>query len=630
VSFAGGSASLGNVTSYLELPWALGNSPFTIVMDAAYGTVFGAEQYLVSQMNGTNNLDRDFQITAAPVTRAVSTAFCNGQGVCDGPDLGTVDGAEHRYAITWDDQLVGSFFDDQRLTQAVPGTRPDIDGQVVRFGNPSAVPSPAGLLGTIAQIRVFNRALSAAELIEAFETPSVPNAYSVLLDDQRGIDGLNFGNAEPTVVEMVPEIAVSRDTAGGPQLSSGDTIDLGTAASTDPPTEVVVWIKNIGRKDLLISGVTASAGFQVAGNPAATLAPNESTSFRVSLSDRTQGIKTGQVSIANNDADENPFVIKLTAEILDPDTRPRQILINSASGGLLRINPLDGAFESLLTGTPALTDIAYNSRTDRLYGIDGAFVYEIDLVSKAVNPLFAHNVAAAAALGFAPNGQLFAAGQDVYRLDLQNQTSQKYADGGSSLAGDIAFLGNRMLMSTTNGNLYELQANQTKLLGNLGVGMRGLVATNTSTLYGFSENRGYLIDVNNLTLTPQFGMLIFTVNGATFQPVISAHNKDKPLDVDGDGVIVPLDVLLVINELNEHKFTDPVTGKLIGVPQGNTRYPDVDDDGYITPLDAVLIINYLNNPPAAAPAIAVVTDAALVDLASGLEWEWWLRPDRDA
>jgi hypothetical protein len=88
------------------------------------------------------------------------------------------------------------------------------------------------------------------------------------------------------------------------------------------------------------------------------------------------------------------------------------------------------------------------------------------------------------------------------------------------------------------------------------------------------------------------------------------QNEDNPLDVDDSNAVVPLDALLVINELNERVVSDPVTGLLPnppvepGVPE-NLGYVDVDGDGYASPRDALLVINHLNrNIVAARPASA--------------------------
>jgi hypothetical protein len=605
VSFGGGSAQLNSAASFLELPRSLGDSPFTILVSASYTTIFGSEQYLLSQQAGTSDADRDFHLTVNPTTRGVTASFCSAQGNCQGELLGTVDQTLHQYGITWDGELVGNFFDGQLATERVTGTRPDIDGQVVRFGNPRSLPAAAGLRGTLAEIRIYSRALSQTELAGALEAPFVGNPYTVLLDDERGLDGLDFGNGEPTVVEMNPEIEVARGAIDGPEIVNGGEVDLGTASSSDAPLQTQIFITNTGDEPLDIPTVAVSAGFQLEGPAVTSLAPGQSTSFRVTLIDATQGIKSGEIRIDNNDADENPFVIRLRAEIFDPDTRPRDILINTSAGNVLRIDPTVGTPQTVATGLPVMTDIAYDSRTDRLYGIDATFLYEINLADQIATTLFAHNVPGAAALGVAPSGDIFAAGEHVFRLDVLNETSQKFSNGGAAIAGDIAFLGNRMLMSTANGDLYEIEPNSTTRLGTLGgAAMNGLAATGTNTLYGFSNNQAFLINVDALSVTPQFGLMVFTVAGATFEPKIRAHNPNEPPDVNGDGFVVPLDALLVINELNERQFSDPTTGRLLTNPVGETRFPDINNDGLITPLDALLIINRLNSLPAPAVAAA--------------------------
>ncbi|MFM7844830.1 MAG: DNRLRE domain-containing protein [Planctomycetota bacterium] len=67
-------------------------------------------------------------------------------------------------------------------------------------------------------------------------------------------------------------------------------------------------------------------------------------------------------------------------------------------------------------------------------------------------------------------------------------------------------------------------------------------------------------------------------------------------DVDGDGLVVPLDALLIINELNFPTFIDPQTGALPAIT--NTLRPppflDVDGDNFCVPVDALIVINILN------------------------------------
>ncbi len=69
------------------------------------------------------------------------------------------------------------------------------------------------------------------------------------------------------------------------------------------------------------------------------------------------------------------------------------------------------------------------------------------------------------------------------------------------------------------------------------------------------------------------------------------QNPDIPLDVDATGLVTPLDVLLVINDLNaggaRRLSGNPPAGQFV-------RYVDVNGDDFITPLDALSVINALN------------------------------------
>ncbi|MFM9066384.1 MAG: dockerin type I domain-containing protein, partial [Planctomycetota bacterium] len=74
------------------------------------------------------------------------------------------------------------------------------------------------------------------------------------------------------------------------------------------------------------------------------------------------------------------------------------------------------------------------------------------------------------------------------------------------------------------------------------------------------------------------------------------NNPVDPLDVVPDGIIMPLDVLVIVNYLNSKG-----AGLLPQAPatQG-PPFIDVNNDGWVSPLDALMVINYLNNPQGAA------------------------------
>ena len=91
----------------------------------------------------------------------------------------------------------------------------------------------------------------------------------------------------------------------------------------------------------------------------------------------------------------------------------------------------------------------------------------------------------------------------------------------------------------------------------------------------------------------------------------------NPYDVNNDGVVSPLDALLIINYLNAGNPT-----KVSITAAGSPSY-DVNASNEISPLDALLIINLLNAKEAngegesAAPILAASTfDELLAVLAS--------------
>lgn len=105
------------------------------------------------------------------------------------------------------------------------------------------------------------------------------------------------------------------------------------------------------------------------------------------------------------------------------------------------------------------------------------------------------------------------------------------------------------------------------------------------------------------------------------------QNAANPRDVDNSGFVVPLDVLLIINELNNPKFRD-ASGRLpLPPPEGSPPpYFDVNGDAYVTPLDVLIVINFINNTPNGEGEAA--TDQALVDLNTAIAPPIFV-PDRE-
>jgi subtilisin-like proprotein convertase family protein len=91
------------------------------------------------------------------------------------------------------------------------------------------------------------------------------------------------------------------------------------------------------------------------------------------------------------------------------------------------------------------------------------------------------------------------------------------------------------------------------------------------------------------------------------QPLFVWHNNANGLDVDNDGVVAPIDAVLVINVLNASgggslEHTTALAGD-------RSYYYDVAADNYVSPLDALTIINYLNAQSGRSTQTAETTSA---------------------
>jgi hypothetical protein len=102
-------------------------------------------------------------------------------------------------------------------------------------------------------------------------------------------------------------------------------------------------------------------------------------------------------------------------------------------------------------------------------------------------------------------------------------------------------------------------------------------------------------------------------------------NPANARDVDNSGFVVPLDALIIINELNNPKFRDS-TGRLpLPPPAGSPPpYLDVNGDAHVTPLDVLIVVNFVNdqgNPEGESPAQELVDSSKVISSS-------FLAPDR--
>ena len=121
---------------------------------------------------------------------------------------------------------------------------------------------------------------------------------------------------------------------------------------------------------------------------------------------------------------------------------------------------------------------------------------------------------------------------------------------------------------------------------------------------------GSEVTTNSLPFEPLAGNLIVGSTAPTSSESLWQNLQDNT-DVNNDGVLSPLDALLVINELNG-RWIIGASGRL---PDTRPKilgplYLDVNGDGLVSPLDALIVINELNKRLAGEGESATVGNSA--------------------
>lgn len=84
----------------------------------------------------------------------------------------------------------------------------------------------------------------------------------------------------------------------------------------------VFTVRNDGTAALTLGAVTVPPGYTLTEGLSASLAPGASDTFTVQLDTATAGTKSGDISFATSDSDENPFNFRITGQVTGASTSP--------------------------------------------------------------------------------------------------------------------------------------------------------------------------------------------------------------------------------------------------------------------------------------------------------------------
>jgi Abnormal spindle-like microcephaly-assoc'd, ASPM-SPD-2-Hydin len=179
------------------------------------------------------------------------------------------------------------------------------DPTLTIFSTASAGTLPAGTTNEAAQAEISGLAPGTTyyfRVLASNAENTVPQLGSILSFTTEG------------ETQLYPEISTEQPLLTN--LPTGGTKAFGTIV-LGSPVSLVFTIKNTGTANLNGLTITKSgadeAEFTVTSSPTSPIAaPTGSTTFTVQFNPATSGAKTAAIHIANNDKDENPFVINLS------------------------------------------------------------------------------------------------------------------------------------------------------------------------------------------------------------------------------------------------------------------------------------------------------------------------------
>ncbi len=146
-------------------------------------------------------------------------------------------------------------------------------------------------------------------------------------------------------------------------------------------------------------------------------------------------------------------------------------------------------------------------------------------------------------------------------------------------------LGNAIVSDPDTGEAYSFSVNDNRFEV-----VRGVLRLKPGTGVGYTES-GYLDLMLSATSLRSGVRISQNLRVDVVKDPTPHHNDANPYDVDGDGVLTPLDPLVVINHINENGI-GPIEEP--GEGEGTLPDLDVDGDGEVTPLDILILINKLN------------------------------------
>jgi hypothetical protein len=120
-----------------------------------------------------------------------------------------------------------------------------------------------------------------------------------------------------------PEVVVLRGTRN--VVDGETTVRFGRAVRGRRGPTRTFTVTNTGSADLRLRRVRLPSGFAMVDGLTTRLAPGASDTFTVRMRTASAGVKGGIIRIATNDANENPFQIRVSGRVRTPATPVKHV-----------------------------------------------------------------------------------------------------------------------------------------------------------------------------------------------------------------------------------------------------------------------------------------------------------------
>jgi Ca2+-binding RTX toxin-like protein len=169
----------------------------------------------------------------------------------------------------------------------------------------------------------------------------------------------------PPPAPKYPEVTVVAMANGANILdNSTQGINFGTVAKGAAAPTRTFRVKNDGQSNLTLGTLTLATGFSVVDGLVGTLAPGASDQFTIRMDTAVAGIKGGQATFANNDANESPFNFTVVGTVSAPATPPPpptpKVTATLASTGLLTVTGTEANNSIVMTNDGAGIRVTHN------------------------------------------------------------------------------------------------------------------------------------------------------------------------------------------------------------------------------------------------------------------------------